>query len=52
LGSAFNNSLLHDRLPVLFVFAALLLRKGARIDTATFLHCIERDDYTDKCYID
>jgi hypothetical protein len=23
-----------------------------KIDIATFLHCIERDDYTDKCYVD
>jgi hypothetical protein len=30
-----------DRLPILFV-----------IGTATFLHCIERDDYTDKRYAD
>jgi hypothetical protein len=26
--------------------------KGARIGTATFLHCIERDDYTNKRYVD
>jgi hypothetical protein len=31
---------------------ALLLGKEARIGTATFLHCIERDDYTDKRYVD
>jgi hypothetical protein len=47
------------RLPLLFVVVigrlhlhALLLRKGERIGTATFLHCIERDDYTDKRYVD
>jgi hypothetical protein len=45
------------RLPLLFVISrlplhALLLGKEARIDTATFLHCIERDDYTDKRYVD
>jgi hypothetical protein len=26
--------------------------KGARIDTATFLHDIERDNYTNKRYVD
>jgi hypothetical protein len=34
------------------VIGALLLGKGVKIDTATFLHCIERGDYTDKCYVD
>jgi hypothetical protein len=47
-----DYSLQLDRLPVLFVFGALLLGKGARIGTATFLHCIERYDYTDKRYVD
>jgi hypothetical protein len=26
--------------------------KGARIDTATFIHGIEPDDYTNKRYVD
>jgi hypothetical protein len=30
--------------------AALL--EGVNTGTASFLHCIERDDYTDKCYVD
>jgi hypothetical protein len=30
--------------------AALL--EGAKIGTASFLHYIERDDYTDKRYVD
>jgi hypothetical protein len=30
--------------------AALL--EGVNTDTASFLHCIEWDDYTDKCYVD
>jgi hypothetical protein len=33
----------------LYVSAALL--EGAKIGTASFLHCIERDDYTDKHYV-
>jgi hypothetical protein len=45
-------SILLSRLPLLFVIGALLFGKGARIGTATFLHCIERDDYTDKRYVD
>jgi hypothetical protein len=45
-----DYSLLSVRLPVLF--GALLLGKGAKISTATFVHCIERDDYTDKRYVD
>jgi hypothetical protein len=47
------------RLPLLFVVVighlhlhALLLGKGESINTATFLYCIERDDYTDKRYVD
>jgi hypothetical protein len=30
--------------------AALL--EGVNTGTASFLYCIERDDYTDKCYVD
>jgi hypothetical protein len=45
-----DYSLLPVRLPILF--GALLLGEGAKIGTATFLHCIERDDYTDKRNVD
>jgi hypothetical protein len=38
------------RLPVRDWSAALL--EGVKIGTASFLHCIERDDYTDKRYVD
>jgi hypothetical protein len=49
----FGECLRHDYShPLLFVIGALLLGKGAKIGTATFLHCIERDDYTDKHYVD
>jgi hypothetical protein len=34
------------------MIGALLLGKGAKIGPATFLHCIELDDYTDKRYVD
>jgi hypothetical protein len=33
---------------LLFVIGAA----GRNIGTATPMHCIERDDYTDKCYVD
>jgi hypothetical protein len=38
----------------LFVIGSFLLpvRGWKECDTASFLHCIERDDYTDKCYVD
>jgi hypothetical protein len=49
--------LLLGRLPLLFVISGLplhvlLLGKESRFGTATFLHCIERVDYTDKRYVD
>jgi hypothetical protein len=37
-------------LPIRDRIAALL--EGVNTGTASFLHCIERDDYTDKCYVD
>jgi hypothetical protein len=36
--------------PVRDQIAALL--EGVSTGAASFLHCIERDDYTDKCYVD
>jgi hypothetical protein len=51
-GHVFRECLRHDYSHLLFVISALLLGKGAKIGTATFLHCIERDDYTDKRYVD
>jgi hypothetical protein len=49
----FGECLRHDYSHLLlFAISALLLGKGAKIGTATFLHYIEQDDYTDKCYID
>jgi hypothetical protein len=33
------------------VIGTLPLGKVAKISTATFLHYIERDDYTDKRYV-
>jgi hypothetical protein len=41
------------RLQFIFLYvigAALLERENT--GTASFLHCIERDGYTDKCYVD
>jgi hypothetical protein len=35
----------------LYVISVALLER-VNTDTASFLHCIERDDYTDKCYVD
>jgi hypothetical protein len=35
----------------LYEFGAALL-EGVNTDTASSLHCIERDDYTDKRYVD
>jgi hypothetical protein len=45
-----DYSLLLHRLPVLFVVGAAV-SEGRKIDTATSLHCIERDDYNDKRYV-
>jgi hypothetical protein len=35
----------------LYEFGAALM-EGVNTGTASFLRCIERDDYTDKCYVD
>jgi hypothetical protein len=37
-------------LPIRDRIAALL--EGVNTGTTSFLHCIERDGYTDKCYVD
>jgi hypothetical protein len=49
----FGECLQHNYL-LLFVFLYVIgaLLEGAKIGTASFLHCTERDDYTDKCYVD
>jgi hypothetical protein len=49
LGSVFDTSTRTCYCTVVFLFTQ---GKGARIDTATFIHGIERDDYTNKRYVD
>jgi hypothetical protein len=51
--NVFGECLQHDY-SLLFVFLNVIgaLLEGAKIDTTSFLHCTERDDYTDKRYVD
>jgi hypothetical protein len=49
LRSVFDTSTCTCYCSVVFLFTQ---GKGVRIGTATFLHGIERDDYTNKRYVD
>jgi hypothetical protein len=47
--NVFGECLQHDY-SLLFIFLECCWRE--KIGTASFLHCTERDDYTDKRYVD